>query len=76
YGQCGGIGWTGYSVCANPYSCVDLNPYYSEVCLSDSTLWTVCLSLRISACLVSERELLKSCKAKSPDIYIVPHFTV
>ncbi|KZS87400.1 hypothetical protein SISNIDRAFT_419656 [Sistotremastrum niveocremeum HHB9708] len=32
YGQCGGIGWTGYSVCANPYSCVDIDPYYSEVC--------------------------------------------
>ncbi|KAH9475719.1 Endo-1,4-beta-xylanase D [Psilocybe cubensis] len=30
YGQCGGIGWTGPTVCASPYTCQVSNPYYSQ----------------------------------------------
>jgi hypothetical protein len=30
YGQCGGQGWTGPSVCAAPYTCHVLNAYYSQ----------------------------------------------
>jgi cellulase len=30
YGQCGGIGWTGGTVCASPYTCVKSNDYYSQ----------------------------------------------
>ncbi|KAJ6119140.1 hypothetical protein N7523_003420 [Penicillium sp. IBT 18751x] len=30
WGQCGGQGWTGSSVCASPYTCQSLNPYYSQ----------------------------------------------
>jgi hypothetical protein len=30
YGQCGGIGWTGGTVCASPYTCKVSNPYYSQ----------------------------------------------
>jgi cell division septation protein DedD len=33
YGQCGGIGYSGPTVCAAPASCVSSNPYYSQ-CLS------------------------------------------
>ncbi|KAF3929671.1 hypothetical protein AA313_de0202504 [Arthrobotrys entomopaga] len=33
YGQCGGVGWTGPTVCGSGASCHDLNPYYSQ-CLS------------------------------------------
>ncbi|KAK6353690.1 hypothetical protein TWF696_005652 [Orbilia brochopaga] len=30
YGQCGGIGWTGPTVCETPYTCQVGNPYYSQ----------------------------------------------
>ena len=30
YGQCGGIGWTGGTVCASPYKCTVSNAYYSQ----------------------------------------------
>ncbi|RDB20742.1 Exoglucanase [Hypsizygus marmoreus] len=30
YGQCGGIGWTGPTVCASGTTCNVLNPYYSQ----------------------------------------------
>ncbi|KAL9091127.1 MAG: hypothetical protein Q9165_005054 [Trypethelium subeluteriae] len=30
YGQCGGIGWTGATACAAPYTCKALNSYYSQ----------------------------------------------
>jgi len=30
YQQCGGIGWTGGTTCASPYTCQVSNPYYSQ----------------------------------------------
>ncbi|KAM0100160.1 hypothetical protein ACP6JE_005221 [Aspergillus fumigatus] len=30
WGQCGGIGWTGPTACASPYTCQKLNDYYSQ----------------------------------------------
>ncbi|KAJ7512569.1 putative acetyl xylan esterase [Mycena galericulata] len=30
YGQCGGIGWTGGTVCAAPFTCKAANAYYSQ----------------------------------------------
>lgn len=30
WGQCGGIGWSGPTTCASPYTCQVLNPYYSQ----------------------------------------------
>ncbi|KAI1859281.1 uncharacterized protein JN550_012090 [Neoarthrinium moseri] len=30
YGQCGGIGWTGSTTCASPYTCNVINSYYSQ----------------------------------------------
>ncbi|THG93016.1 hypothetical protein EW026_g8093, partial [Hermanssonia centrifuga] len=30
YGQCGGTGWTGGSVCVSPYTCHVVNSYYSQ----------------------------------------------
>lgn len=30
YGQCGGTGWTGATVCVAPYTCHVLNDYYSQ----------------------------------------------
>ncbi|KAG8888981.1 hypothetical protein FRB98_006245 [Tulasnella sp. 332] len=30
YGQCGGAGWTGGTVCASPYTCKVSNAYYSQ----------------------------------------------
>ncbi|KAH8805901.1 glycosyl hydrolase family 61-domain-containing protein [Xylogone sp. PMI_703] len=30
YGQCGGQGWTGGTVCASPYTCTYSNAYYSQ----------------------------------------------
>lgn len=30
YGQCGGQGWTGATVCASPYTCQAANAYYSQ----------------------------------------------
>ncbi|KAJ8081734.1 hypothetical protein PM082_007580 [Marasmius tenuissimus] len=30
WGQCGGIGWTGGTVCVSPYKCNVVNPYYSQ----------------------------------------------
>lgn len=30
WAQCGGQGWTGATVCASPFKCVVLNPYYSQ----------------------------------------------
>jgi len=30
YGQCGGIGWTGPTVCASPFVCTFSNSYYSQ----------------------------------------------
>lgn len=30
WGQCGGTGWTGATVCASPYTCTYLNAYYSQ----------------------------------------------
>ena len=34
YGQCGGIGWAGPTICASPYTCHILNPceYFSSTC--------------------------------------------
>ncbi|KAI0043673.1 carbohydrate-binding module family 1 protein [Auriscalpium vulgare] len=31
YGQCGGQGWTGATVCATPYTCTSSSQYYSQV---------------------------------------------
>jgi endo-1,4-beta-xylanase len=33
WGQCGGIGWTGGTVCVYPYTCQELNAWYYQ-CLS------------------------------------------
>jgi hypothetical protein len=30
YGQCGGVGWTGPTTCASPYTCQYSNAYYSQ----------------------------------------------
>ncbi|KIO16007.1 hypothetical protein M407DRAFT_34361, partial [Tulasnella calospora MUT 4182] len=30
YGQCGGTGWTGATVCASPYVCTYSNDFYSQ----------------------------------------------
>lgn len=30
WGQCGGQGWTGPTVCASPYTCQTQNPWYSQ----------------------------------------------
>ncbi|EKM57567.1 glycoside hydrolase family 61 protein [Phanerochaete carnosa HHB-10118-sp] len=30
YAQCGGQGWAGPTVCASPFTCTVLNPYYSQ----------------------------------------------
>ncbi|KAG8976697.1 Xyloglucanase, partial [Tulasnella sp. 427] len=30
YGQCGGINYTGSTVCDSPYVCVKLNDYYYQ----------------------------------------------
>ncbi|QRW14377.1 beta-1,4-D-glucan cellobiohydrolase [Ceratobasidium sp. AG-Ba] len=30
YGQCGGIGWTGPTVCVSPYKCIKNGEYYSQ----------------------------------------------
>lgn len=30
WGQCGGIGWTGGTVCVSPYTCKAANAYYSQ----------------------------------------------
>ncbi|KAJ7617059.1 cellulase [Roridomyces roridus] len=30
YGQCGGMGYTGATVCASPFTCNVVNPYYSQ----------------------------------------------
>ena len=30
WGQCGGIGWTGATSCVSPYTCKELNSYYSQ----------------------------------------------
>ena len=30
WGQCGGIGWTGPTTCASPYTCQEANAYYSQ----------------------------------------------
>ncbi|KAJ7870773.1 carbohydrate esterase family 1 and carbohydrate-binding module family 1 protein [Mycena olivaceomarginata] len=30
WGQCGGLGWTGGTVCEAPYTCVVANPYHSQ----------------------------------------------
>ncbi len=30
YGQCGGIGWTGATACASPYTCKVQNAWYSQ----------------------------------------------
>ncbi|KAH7344216.1 cellulase [Rhizoctonia solani] len=30
YAQCGGIGWTGATTCASPYTCTVSNEYYSQ----------------------------------------------
>ncbi|KAI0440117.1 Alpha/Beta hydrolase protein [Xylaria telfairii] len=30
YAQCGGIGWTGVTTCASPYTCKKLNDYYYQ----------------------------------------------
>ena len=32
YAQCGGIGWSGATTCASPYTCKAANAYYSQVC--------------------------------------------
>jgi hypothetical protein len=33
YGQCGGTGWTGPTVCASPYTCNAVSPPYYSQCL-------------------------------------------
>jgi cellulose 1,4-beta-cellobiosidase len=30
WGQCGGLTYTGSTVCASPYTCTYSNPYYSQ----------------------------------------------
>jgi endoglucanase len=30
WGQCGGVGWTGPTVCASPWTCQEQNAYYSQ----------------------------------------------
>ncbi|KAJ1305183.1 hypothetical protein OPQ81_000214 [Rhizoctonia solani] len=35
YGQCGGIGYTGPTVCQSPYTCVKNGDYYSQCFLED-----------------------------------------
>jgi hypothetical protein len=30
YGQCGGVGWTGPTACASPYTCTFSSAYYSQ----------------------------------------------
>ncbi|KAG6810566.1 hypothetical protein H0H92_011322 [Tricholoma furcatifolium] len=30
WGQCGGVGWTGPTVCASPYVCTEYSEYYSQ----------------------------------------------
>ena len=30
YGQCGGVGWTGPTACASPYTCTYSSAYYSQ----------------------------------------------
>ncbi|KAG6847235.1 hypothetical protein H0H93_009380, partial [Arthromyces matolae] len=30
WGQCGGIGWTGATTCASPYTCTVVNSYYYQ----------------------------------------------
>ncbi|KAK3934830.1 cellulose 1,4-beta-cellobiosidase [Diplogelasinospora grovesii] len=30
YAQCGGVGWTGATTCQSPYTCTQLNSYYSQ----------------------------------------------
>ncbi|KAG8730474.1 hypothetical protein FRC12_020255 [Ceratobasidium sp. 428] len=39
WGQCGGIGWSGPTICVTGWTCVYLNPYHSQ-CLQDSTTST------------------------------------
>jgi len=36
FDQCGGIGWTGPTICASPYTCTYVNDYYSQ-CLPSTT---------------------------------------
>ncbi|KAK6527437.1 hypothetical protein TWF694_004426 [Orbilia ellipsospora] len=36
WGQCGGIGYTGPTICPDPFICTYLNPYYSQ-CLTTLT---------------------------------------
>ncbi|KIM94072.1 carbohydrate-binding module family 1 protein, partial [Oidiodendron maius Zn] len=43
WGQCGGIGLIGPTVCVSPYTCRYSNPYYSR-CLSQARL---CSYLRV-----------------------------
>ncbi|KIK67917.1 carbohydrate-binding module family 1 protein [Collybiopsis luxurians FD-317 M1] len=40
YGQCGGIGWTGATLCPSGWSCNVINPYYSQ-CLPGGATGTV-----------------------------------
>ncbi|KAI8624064.1 fungal cellulose binding domain-containing protein [Xylariaceae sp. FL1651] len=30
WAQCGGIGWTGATTCVSPYTCQEINDYYSQ----------------------------------------------
>ncbi|KAF8149425.1 hypothetical protein B0H34DRAFT_733708 [Crassisporium funariophilum] len=30
WGQCGGIGWTGFTLCQKPWTCQVTNPYFSH----------------------------------------------
>ncbi|KAF5389308.1 hypothetical protein D9757_003498 [Collybiopsis confluens] len=30
WGQCGGIGYSGATACASPYTCQVINPYFSQ----------------------------------------------
>ncbi|KAF3222372.1 hypothetical protein TWF679_005850 [Orbilia oligospora] len=30
WGQCGGVGWTGFTACSAPAACSTLNPYYAQ----------------------------------------------
>ncbi|KDQ50267.1 carbohydrate-binding module family 1 protein [Jaapia argillacea MUCL 33604] len=41
YGQCGGTGWTGATLCPTGWTCTELNAYYWQCLQSSSTAHTV-----------------------------------
>ncbi|KAJ7831369.1 hypothetical protein B0H13DRAFT_2318423 [Mycena leptocephala] len=38
YGQCGGTGWKGPTICESPYACETVNPYFYQCLLDDQSL--------------------------------------